>query len=146
MTYKCIVIDDSSVHRLAISFLIKNHPNLELIGAYSSPFEGIEEMFKQKVDIVFLDVLLENVNAFQLLDAITMPATIVLHSSWEKFSAKAKAYGIQHFLMKPMRKNNFEATVNGMIRSFDVKKAEKLSSLKPYLVKNPNVFKVYEQP
>jgi two-component SAPR family response regulator len=142
MTYKSIVIDDSSVHRLAISFLIKNHPKLELVGTYADPYEGMEALYRHKVDIVFLDVLLEGVDAFELLDAIEMPASIVLNSSWEKFSNRAQGYGIQNFLVKPMRKDSFETTVNDIIRSLDMNKTQSLSHLKPYLVKNPNVFKM----
>ena len=142
MTYKCVIIDDSSVHRLAISFLIKNHPKLELVGAYSNPYEGIEAIYKHKVDIVFMDILLEDVNAFELLDAIEIPATIVLNSSWEKFSNKAKDYGIQSFLVKPMRKDSFETTVGEVIDSLKKKNVKSFYKREPYLVRNPHVFQV----
>lgn len=139
MNHKCIVIDDSSVHRLAISFLIKNHPNLQFVGGYSNPYEGIEAIYKHEVDIVFLDILLEDVNAFELLDVIEIPAAIVLNSSWEKFSEKAKAYGIQDFLVKPMQKTDFETTVNGVLQTLSERQ---ITVHQPYLVKNPNVFQL----
>jgi two-component SAPR family response regulator len=145
MTYKCVIIDDSSVHRLAISFLIKNHPKLELVGAYSNPYEGMRAVYDHKVDLVFLDVLLEEVNAFELLDTIEMPATIILNSSWEKFSNKAKAYGIERFLVKPMRKEAFEQTINSTLLALEELRIERrLSKLQPFLTRKPNVFQVHE--
>lgn len=110
-----MIIDDSSVHRLTISLLIKNHPELELVGNYANPYEGIKALYEQKVDFLFLDVLLEDVNSFELLDAIEFPTTIILNSSWKKFAQKAKDYGIQNFLHKPMRKEAFETTMNPLI-------------------------------
>ncbi|MEM8929505.1 MAG: response regulator [Bacteroidota bacterium] len=121
MKYKSIIIDDSSVHRLAISLLIKNHPKLQLVGAYSNPYEGIEAIYKHNADLVFLDILLEDVNGFELLDAIEIPATVILNSSWEKFSSRAEEYGIHHFLVKPMRKHSFENVVHDVITSIKKK-------------------------
>ncbi|MEO0571602.1 MAG: response regulator [Bacteroidota bacterium] len=142
MTYKCIIIDDSSVHRLAISFLVKNHPRLELVGAYSNPFDGIEMVFKNKVDIVFLDVLLEDFDAFELLDKIEIPAEIILNSSWEKLLTKAKDYNVKGLLLKPMRKDKFEVAVEKVLKFLDVESRSACSGRKPYLVQNPNVFQV----
>lgn len=122
MTYKCVIIDDSSVHRLAISFLIKNHPQLELVGVYANPYEGIHAVYDHKADIVFLDVLMEQIDAFELLDTIEMPATIILNSSWEKFSDKALDYDIQSFLVKPIRKESFEKAVTSVLKSFEKEK------------------------
>ena len=127
MTYKCAVIDDSSVHRMAISFLIKNHPQLELVGAYADPYKGMKAIYDHETDIVFLDVLMEGIDAFELLDTIEMPATIVLNSSWEKFSNTAERYGIQSFLVKPMRKESFEKAVNSVLQTFEEKRDKTLS-------------------
>ena len=117
MNLRCLIIDDSSVHQLAISLLIKNHPNLELVGAYSNPYEGIAALYEHNVDILFLDVLLEDIEGFEILEAIEIPATVILNSSWGRFASKAKEYGIQHFLVKPIRKQNFESTVEKAIQT-----------------------------
>lgn len=140
MTYKAIVIDDSSVHRLAITFLIKNHPQLEFVGAFADPYEGFEAIKKHKVDIVFLDVLLEDVTAFDVLDEIEIPSKIILNSSWKKFSERAKEYNIARFLMKPMRKDEFEIAVNDVLYSLEAEIRKKTYFHKRYLVRKPNVF------
>lgn len=139
MTYKCIIIDDSSVHRLAISFLIKNHPQLELVGAYEDPYEGIKAIYDQHADIVFLDVLLENVNSFELLDSTEIPATIIMNSSWKEFSQKASEYNIQHFLVKPIQKENFLSTVDKALRGMKLENKQGSHTM-PYLMPRPNVF------
>jgi len=145
MTYKTIIIDDSSVHRMAISFLVKNHPKLKLVGSYSDPLKGVESIFDHQADFVFLDVLLENIDAFQLLDTIELPSTIILNSSWSKFSSRAKQYGIQDFLLKPVRKADFEATINKAISRLESIEEKNQLTLKPYLLKNPNVFQAQKK-
>ena len=128
MNYKTVIIDDSSVHRLAISFLVQNHPKLQLIGAYSDPYEGIKAIYEHNVDIVFMDILLDDLNAFELLDQIEIPAAIIMNSSWEKFSSKAGQYGLQYFLTKPMQKSDFEAAVKGVLQALESNKVKKLAT------------------
>lgn len=121
MKFKTIVIDDSSIQRLATSILVKTHPRLELVGSYANPYEGIKALYDQKVDIVFLDVLLEDVNAFELLDSIEIKASIIINSTWPKFEKTAQNYGIHDFLMKPMPKKRFYNAVDRIIRELETK-------------------------
>ena len=128
MNYKTVIIDDSSVHRLAISFLVRNHPKLQLTGAYSDPYEGIKAIYEHNVDIVFMDILLDDLNAFELLDQIEIPAAIIMNSSWEKFSSKAGQYGLQYFLTKPMQKSDFEAAVKGVLQALESNQVKRYAS------------------
>ena len=128
MNYKTVIIDDSSVHRLAISFLVRNHPKLQLTGAYSDPYEGIKAIYEHTVDIVFMDILLDDLNAFELLDQIEIPAAIIMNSSWEKFSSKAGQYGLQYFLTKPMQKSDFEAAVKGVLQALKSNQVKRYAS------------------
>ena len=142
MTYKCIIIDDSTVHRLAISFLVQNHPKLELVGAFHNPYKGIEAIYQQKADIVFLDILLEDVNSFELLDQIEIPAKIIMNSSWEKYTDKAQEYKVDGFLTKPMQKSEFDIKVDVVLKGFEAKREQQMQILSPYFKPRPNVFQV----
>ena len=112
MTYKTIIIDDSSVQRLATTFLVKNHPRLEFIGAYADPYEGLQAVYEKRADILLLDVLIDNTNAFELLDSIDIPSTILINSTWEKYASLASSYGINDFLLKPIPKKEFDSKIN----------------------------------
>ncbi|MEO9510774.1 MAG: response regulator [Flavobacteriaceae bacterium] len=124
MKYSVIVIDDSSIQRLATSILVKNHPKLELIGSYSNPFDAIKAIYDQKVDIVFLDVLMDKIDAFELLDNIEINSAIILNSTRANFAHKAFDYGISHFLMKPMPKKRFETAIDKIIKLVEQKKVK----------------------
>ncbi|MEM9648032.1 MAG: response regulator [Bacteroidota bacterium] len=115
MKYTVLVIDDSSIQRLATSILVKNHPQLKLLGAYGNPYEGIKAIYDEKPDMVFMDVLMDNVDAFELLDSIEVLPPIILNSTRSKFAVRAFDYGINDFLMKPMPKKRFELAVKKVI-------------------------------
>ncbi|WP_420601255.1 LytR/AlgR family response regulator transcription factor [Flagellimonas sp.] len=138
MKYTALVIDDSSIQRLATSILIKNHPDLKLIGSHGSPYEGIKAIYDHKVDMVFLDVLMDKVNAFELLDSIEINTAIIMNSTWANFAKKAFDYGIDDFIMKPMRKTRFERAVSKIINEIELKR------IKP--VKTYSVLKRFSSP
>ncbi|SHH00243.1 LytR/AlgR family response regulator transcription factor [Flagellimonas flava] len=119
MKYTVLVIDDSSIQRLATSILVKNHPQLKLLGAYGNPYEGIKAIYDEKPDMVFMDVLMDNVDAFELLDSIEVLPPIILNSTWSKFAARAFDYGINDFLMKPMPKKRFDIAIKKVISQIE---------------------------
>lgn len=123
MKYKTIVIDDSSIQRLTTGCLVKNHPKLELVGEYANPYEGMKVAFDDKIDILFLDVLMGDVNAFDVLDHVEVNCAIIMNSTWERFAKKAFDYGIDDFLTKPISKSRFENAVNKVIKKIKLKKA-----------------------
>lgn len=122
MQYTTLVIDDSSIQRLATTILVKNHPQLKLVGSFQNPFCGIRAVYEKKVDIVFLDVLMDHVDAFELLDNIEINAAIILNSTWANFAVKAFDYGVDDFLMKPMPKKRFEKAVQKAIAQIELGK------------------------
>ncbi|WP_339141247.1 LytR/AlgR family response regulator transcription factor [Croceitalea sp. MTPC5] len=122
MKYPTIIIDDSSIQRLATTFLVKNHPKLDLIGAFDNPFEGVKAIYDHKAEIVFLDVLMDKVDAFEILDSIEVNAAIIMNSTWSKFAMPAYDYGINDFLTKPISKKRFEQSVAKIIERLELKK------------------------
>ncbi len=112
MTFKTIVIDDSSVQRMTTTFLVKNHPRLEFIGAYEDPFEGIRAVHEKNADILLLDALMDTTNAFQLMHSIQIPSTVLINSTLEKYAPITGLYGINDLLHKPISKKAFDNKIN----------------------------------
>ena len=123
MKYTTIVIDDSSIQRLATTFLAKNHPQLELVSSHANPYDGIKAIYEHKVDIVFLDVLMDNVDAFELMDSIEINAAVIMNSTWPRFAKPAFDYGINDFLTKPISKKRFEQSVTKIIAQIERRRA-----------------------
>ncbi len=115
MSFKTIIIDDSSIQRLATTFLVKNHPHLEFKGDFENPYEGIKAVYEKKADILLFDVLFDDVNSFELLDAIEIPCSIVMNSTWARYEETANQYGIYDFIEKPISKKDFYTKMQKVI-------------------------------
>ncbi|MDT0541032.1 MULTISPECIES: LytR/AlgR family response regulator transcription factor [Croceitalea] len=132
MKYTTIVIDDSSIQRLATTFLVKNHVALEHIGSYGNPYEGLRAVVDKKADILFLDVLMDDIDAFELLDSVNLNCAIIMNSTWPRFAVKAFDYGINDFITKPIQKPRFEKSVVKVINQLKGEQSS-IRSNKDYL-------------
>ncbi|MFT5943034.1 LytR/AlgR family response regulator transcription factor [Sediminicola arcticus] len=71
MKLTCIIGDDSTIQRLAVSKLVSTHKNLTLITEYSNAIEAKQGIKKDKVDLIFLDVEIPIINGFDFLESLT---------------------------------------------------------------------------
>ena len=117
MSYTTVIIDDSHIQRVATTFLIKSQPYLSVLGDFEDPVEGIHFAQEQKADLLFLDVLYEEVNIFEILEVLNPEMDILFNSSWAHFKERTGHYRTAGFLKKPMRRKEFESCINTWIRS-----------------------------
>ena len=73
----CAVVDDSSLQRLAIVKMIKDHPNLRLAAQYNNAIETKNGLLETKVDLIFLDIEMPILTGFDLLDDLVHKPQII---------------------------------------------------------------------
>lgn len=118
MTLTAIVIDDSSLQKIATSKLIKDNPNLTLIGSFSNPLIGLEAVNHLRPDVLFLDVEMPLLNGFQVLESIQHDCQVIMNSTREEFALQAFEYNhVKDYLTKPMKKQRFEKSVERAMKN-----------------------------
>jgi len=121
MNYSTVVVDDSHIHRVATSFLIKSHPLLDLKASFDCPLEGIRYAIEQQVDLIFLDVLYEEKDIFKIIEELHLDIDIIFNSSWAHFQKETVRFSTSGFLKKPMRRLDFTECVNKWIYQKEAK-------------------------
>ena len=108
--YSCICIDDDKIYTELMEMYIGKIDFLELRATYNNPIEAVMALDKgEKPDLIFLDVEMPQINAFDTLDAIEdKPAIIVISSHWEHEEKLLKA-GAAKFITKPIKSVDFLA-------------------------------------
>ena len=111
MPIRTVVIDDSPLMRISTCLLVKNHPELILVGSYNSPLEAFEKMGELNPELLFLDVEMPKMDGFEFLDKLKRKISVIMNSTAPIFAARAFDYNVSGFLMKPMLKQIFEKSV-----------------------------------
>jgi len=106
---RAVIIDDDQLNiELVENFCKKYTPFVEVVGTAESVEEGIQELIDKKPDVLFLDMQINNLTGFDVLEAIHQPELMVIMiTAYEKFAVKAFSYDVMHYLLKPLRIADF---------------------------------------
>jgi len=118
---KILIVDDES---LAISRLTRllNSLNYTDITSFSEPLKAVNDLSKNRYDIVFLDIQMPSISGLELANKILEiePNTfIVFQTAYEQFALDAFKNGGVDYILKPTTKENVQKalqTVNRYIQ------------------------------
>jgi two-component system, LytTR family, response regulator len=118
---KCAVVDDSSLQRLSIVKLIKDHPNLKLVAEYNNAIETKNGLLDTEVDLIFLDIEMPILSGFELLDDLPNKPQIIFVTGKTKYAFKAFDYDAVDYIHKPVSKDRFNNAVSKAINLHNLK-------------------------
>ena len=118
---KCAVVDDSSLQRLSIVKLIKDHPSLKLVAEYNNAIETKNGLLDTEVDLIFLDIEMPILSGFDLLDDLPNKPQIIFVTGKTKYAFKAFDYDAVDYLHKPISKERFLNAVSKAINLYRLK-------------------------
>lgn len=118
---KCAVVDDSSLQRLSIVKLIKDHPNLKLVAEYNNAIETKNGLLDTEVDLIFLDIEMPILSGFELLDDLPNKPQIIFVTGKTKYAFKAFDYDAVDYIHKPVNKERFNNAVTKAINLYNLK-------------------------
>ena len=104
---KCVVVDDSGLQRLSMVKLIKDHPNLQLVGEFSNAIETKNGLLDLGVDLLFLDVEMTILSGFDLLDDLRNKPLIIFVTGKTQYAHKAFDYEAIDYIHKPVTRDRF---------------------------------------
>lgn len=143
MTMNCIIVDDSTLQRMAVAKLIKNHPLLTLVAEYSNAIEAKNGLKSENVDLIFLDVEMPIVSGFDLLESLNEPPQVILVTGKAEYALKAFDYDVTDYLQKPITIDRFEASVKRAIDKFKLENISKEDDEHIFVKSNLKKRKVY---
>lgn len=112
MNLRCVVVDDSTIQRMSIVKLVKNHPSLTLTAEYSNAVDTKKGLNETEVDLIFLDIEMPIINGFELLDVLKNKPQIIFVTGKTEYAFKAFDYDATDYLHKPITQERFNLAVN----------------------------------
>jgi DNA-binding NarL/FixJ family response regulator len=112
---RTIIIDDEKHSCERLKRLLASFPQINVIDSFTSSRKGFEYIIKQKPDLVFLDVELENnISAFDLikqLDKNLQRPHIILVTGFSQYTIKAIRNEVFDYIIKPVDIDELKASI-----------------------------------
>jgi two-component system, LytTR family, response regulator LytT len=112
MTIKCLAIDDEPLALGMMSGYISKTPFLELIGACRSGFDAFELISANRVDLLFVDINMPDINGLDFVKSLKDKPKIIFTTAFSEYAVEGFKLDALDYLLKPIGYNDFLKAAN----------------------------------
>jgi two-component system LytT family response regulator len=124
-----LIVDDEPLARRNIRILLKNEPEIEIVGEAASGREALALMRKHSPDLVFLDIQMPEMDGFGVLENIEADQlpVIVFVTAFDQYALKAFEFHALDYLLKPFDDARFAKALRQAKRQIEQRDVKDLS-------------------
>lgn len=108
----CIAVDDETLALELLKSYIAKIPFLELDGVFTNPFDAMDFLAKNKVDLIFSDIEMNDINGVQLMSSLRSKPMVIFISAYERYAIDGFSLDAIDYLLKPVTFERFLKAVN----------------------------------
>jgi two-component system, LytTR family, response regulator len=115
MVIKILIIDDVQEGRSLLNLLLKDRPEIEIVGMASNVDEALKITIERRPDLVLLDIMMPGKDGFAYIDELKdhkLSPAIIFISASENYAIRAIKHAAFDYLLKPVRKEELFSAVN----------------------------------
>jgi two-component system, LytTR family, response regulator len=130
----CIAVDDEPRALEIISRYCKKMDILSLKGTFRLPVKAIEFINREKIDLIFLDINMPDINGLQLIATLATKPMVIFTTAYGTYAVESYNLNAIDYLLKPITFERFVAAVN---------KASAVVGAKSKVVKNDSAETIF---
>lgn len=120
-TVPTVLADDEALALDELVYLLKDFPEIEIVGTARNGLEAVEQIENLEPDLVFLDVQMPGLDGLGVIhklktDKAPMPA-FVLCTAYEQYALEAFKLEALDYLVKPVERERLSLTIERVRRS-----------------------------
>lgn len=108
---RCIIIDDEPLARQGIEILVKQIPELILLGSFGDTDIATEFMLGNSVDLLFLDIQMPEVNGIEFAKKLSDDTLIIFTTAYSNYALDSYEVDAIDYLVKPISIGRFKKAV-----------------------------------
>jgi DNA-binding LytR/AlgR family response regulator len=106
------IVDDELLARKVLEEYCSKINNFELIISTGNPLEFINFTQQHKVDLIFLDIEMPELNGLEILRSMVHPPKVILTTAYSEYALESYNYGVVDYLLKPIKIERFLKAIN----------------------------------
>ena len=107
---KTLIVDDEPLARRNLRLLLDKDPQIEIVGECGNGKEAVEAITNQKLDLLFLDIQMPEMDGFDVLQAVgpEQVQAIIFVTAFDQYALKAFDVHALDYLLKPFDEARFQ--------------------------------------
>lgn len=111
----CIIVDDEDGAHLVIKHHLAGLKSLNLCGNFFNAKDAMDYLYKNSIDLIFLDINMPGLTGLEMLAAMANPPLVILTTAYSEFALESYKYQVVDYLIKPISLPNFLAAIDKAI-------------------------------
>ncbi|MEW6305400.1 MAG: LytTR family DNA-binding domain-containing protein [Verrucomicrobiota bacterium] len=130
MSIRALIIDDEPLARERLRGLLKDEPDIEVIGECRDGAEALREIQRQQPDLLFLDMEMPEMDGLTLLSRLEVNPfpVVVFVTAHAKFALKAFEVNALDYLLKPFDRSRFQKALARAREQLQLRKSGQLTA------------------
>lgn len=121
-TLRTVVIDDEPLAQELLASYIEKTPYMTLVGKYSSAQDAIKTILEDKIDVLFLDIHMPQLNGMEFARIVPSHCSIVFTTAYDRYALEGFKVGAIDYLMKPVNYEEFIAAANKALQQAELRR------------------------
>jgi len=139
----CIIVDDDEMTCKILEGYVAKSGSLTLIGTFSDSIAARNIFTERKdIDLVFLDIVMPEMDGFDFITSLDYPPNIIIVSSAEKYAVKAFDFNVVDYLLKPVSYGRFCKAIDKTVRYFSRKEIVSTGDEEIFIKKGSSLVKL----
>ncbi|WP_350293931.1 LytTR family DNA-binding domain-containing protein [uncultured Croceitalea sp.] len=136
---QCLILEDEKSAQKVLKSYVDKTPFLECIGIYETGL-NIPTSEMQKVDVLFLDIQLPELNGLSFLKTLMNPPKVIVTSAYPDYALEAFEEAVVDYLLKPFSYERFFKAVTRVRSDANFQNREIDKNL--FLYSNKTLYKI----
>lgn len=130
MILRCAIVDDEPLALGLLESYVKKTPFLQLVGSYSSAVQAMKEIPEQKVELLFLDIQMPELNGLEYSKTVDSRTRIIFTTAFDQYAIDGYRVNALDYLLKPISYTDFLQAVDKALKWFELsQKTEEKTSI-----------------
>lgn len=120
MKLKCAIVDDEPLALNLLESYVQKTSFLELAGKYSSAVMAMKELPDKKIDLLFLDIQMPELNGLEFSKMVPANTRIVFTTAFGQYAIDGYKVNALDYLLKPISYVDFLQAANKALQWFEL--------------------------
>ena len=113
---RCLTIDDSPLALDLLDDYIAKIPGLKLVARCNNAFDAIELIRKGRIDLIFLDIQMPDINGIELLKSVSQKPKVIFTTAFPNYAIEGFELDAVDYLLKPFTFARFKKAADKAIQ------------------------------
>lgn len=128
MKLNCWIVDDEPLALELLSSYVQKTPFLNLTGKYSSAVQAMKNMGNERIDVIFLDIQMPEVNGMEFARFLDKDTRIIFTTAFSEYALDGYKVNALDYLLKPFSYSDFLSASKKAYEWFEMKTASEAKS------------------